>query len=116
METMETIALVTGANKGIGHEVARLLGEAGAVVLVGTRSEECGTQAVGRPAEQGIEARHVRLDVTDQACSASNESYRAVWRRRRGRPSPPAGSAAAGSATCGHRSSRLEKRPKRPWW
>lgn len=65
--TQDTIALVTGANKGIGYEVARLLGEASTVVLVGARSEERGTQAVARLADLGVEARYLKLDVTDQA-------------------------------------------------
>ncbi|GAB1821120.1 SDR family oxidoreductase [Herbidospora sp. RD11066] len=62
-----TIALITGANKGIGHETARLLGEAGATVLVGARSEERGTAAVTRLREGGADAVFIPLDVTDQA-------------------------------------------------
>ncbi|NAS25704.1 SDR family NAD(P)-dependent oxidoreductase [Herbidospora sp. NEAU-GS84] len=65
--TQDTIALVTGANKGIGYEVARLLGEAGTVVLVGARSPERGAEAVARLTGLGVEARHLQLDVTDQA-------------------------------------------------
>ncbi|MBB2914145.1 NAD(P)-dependent dehydrogenase (short-subunit alcohol dehydrogenase family) [Streptosporangium becharense] len=54
--TQDTIALVTGANKGIGYEVARLLGEAGTVVLVGARSAERGAEAVTRLTGLGVEA------------------------------------------------------------
>jgi NAD(P)-dependent dehydrogenase (short-subunit alcohol dehydrogenase family) len=39
------IALVTGANKGIGREIARLLGQVGMTVLVGSRDRERGAKA-----------------------------------------------------------------------
>jgi NAD(P)-dependent dehydrogenase (short-subunit alcohol dehydrogenase family) len=55
-------ALVTGANKGIGFHVARLLAEAGFGVLVGSRDIEHGERAV---AEIGGDARLLVLDVTD---------------------------------------------------
>jgi NAD(P)-dependent dehydrogenase (short-subunit alcohol dehydrogenase family) len=60
-----TIAFITGANKGIGFETARLLGERGATVLVGARDEGRGAAAVTRLAEQGLDARLVQIDVTD---------------------------------------------------
>ncbi|MEU9158353.1 SDR family oxidoreductase [Streptomyces sp. NPDC048417] len=55
-------ALVTGANKGIGFHVARLLVEAGFSVHVGSRDIEHGERAV---AEIGGDARLLVLDVTD---------------------------------------------------
>ena len=39
------IAIITGANKGIGIEIARSLGKAGLTVLVGARSEDRGEAA-----------------------------------------------------------------------
>ena len=53
-------ALVTGANRGIGLEVARQLAERGFTVLAGARDPS------GVPALDG-DVRAVRLDVTDQA-------------------------------------------------
>lgn len=59
---MTKIALVTGANKGIGFETARLLGEQGHTVLIGARDEQR-----GKAAAEKLNARFVRLDVTDAA-------------------------------------------------
>lgn len=55
-------ALVTGANKGIGKEIARQLAAAGLTVLVGSRDPGRGERAV---AEIGGDARLLVLDVTD---------------------------------------------------
>ncbi|MDP9868894.1 MULTISPECIES: SDR family oxidoreductase [Streptosporangium] len=57
-----TTALITGANKGIGFETARLLGERGMTVLIGARDEERGRAAADR-----LGQRYVPLDVTDPA-------------------------------------------------
>lgn len=65
------IALVTGANKGIGKEVARQLGERGMTVLVGARDEGRGRAAVAELADAGIAARAVHLDVTDEESVAA---------------------------------------------
>jgi NAD(P)-dependent dehydrogenase (short-subunit alcohol dehydrogenase family) len=59
------IALITGANKGIGFETARQLGSKGMTVLAGARDQERGRQAERALREAGIDARFVQLDVTD---------------------------------------------------
>jgi NAD(P)-dependent dehydrogenase (short-subunit alcohol dehydrogenase family) len=59
------IALVTGANKGIGFEIARQLGERDITVLLGARHEERGRHAAGRLADAGVDATWIWLDVTD---------------------------------------------------
>src|ERR1700729_640072 len=59
------IALITGANKGIGLETARQLGAQGMTVLVGARDEERGRAAESALRDGGAGARFVQLDVTD---------------------------------------------------
>jgi NAD(P)-dependent dehydrogenase (short-subunit alcohol dehydrogenase family) len=60
------IILITGANKGLGFETARTLGRDGATVLLGARSTELGEKAAATLRGEGMDARFVRLDVTDQ--------------------------------------------------
>lgn len=59
-----TIALVTGANKGIGLETARQFGARGFTVLAGARDEERGLAAERDLRADGVDARFVALDVT----------------------------------------------------
>lgn len=63
---MTKIALVTGANKGIGYEAARLLAARGVTVLAGSRYEENGRRAETSLRSLGGEIRFVRIDVTDE--------------------------------------------------
>ena len=61
------VALVTGANKGIGLEIARKLGRAGVSVIVGARDGTRGEAAAATLRGEGLDARFVQLDVTDDA-------------------------------------------------
>jgi NAD(P)-dependent dehydrogenase (short-subunit alcohol dehydrogenase family) len=60
----ETIALVTGANKGIGKEIARGLARLGHTVLLGARDETRGKEALAELTIEG-DVRLRQLDVTD---------------------------------------------------
>jgi NAD(P)-dependent dehydrogenase (short-subunit alcohol dehydrogenase family) len=62
-----SIALITGANKGIGKEIARQLAGAGLTVYVGSRDVARGERAVE---EIGGDARPLILDVTEAASIA----------------------------------------------
>jgi len=67
----EHVALVTGANRGLGFEISRQLGQKGMTVLMGARSTEKGHQAVEKLRGEGLDTRAVALDVTDSASIAS---------------------------------------------
>ncbi|UNK16186.1 SDR family oxidoreductase [Paenibacillus sp. N3/727] len=66
-EQPSKIALITGANKGIGLETARQLGLMGFTVLVGARDERRGKEAERQLLTEGLRASFIRLDVTKQA-------------------------------------------------
>ena len=67
----KTIALVTGANKGIGYEIAAGLGARGWSVGVGARDEQRRNDAVAKLRAAGADAFGVPLDVTDAGSVAS---------------------------------------------
>jgi NAD(P)-dependent dehydrogenase (short-subunit alcohol dehydrogenase family) len=62
------VALVTGANKGIGLQIAKDLAAHGFTVLVGSRNLERGETAAKTV---GVNARALQLDVTNQASIAA---------------------------------------------
>ena len=64
-DSAKKIALITGANKGIGFEIARQLGQQGITIVIGARDEEKGAAAVEQLQAEGIEAHAVKLDVTN---------------------------------------------------
>jgi NAD(P)-dependent dehydrogenase (short-subunit alcohol dehydrogenase family) len=61
------IALITGANKGIGLETARQLGKKGITVLIGARDSSKGKAAADKLREEGIDAQPLDIDVSDPA-------------------------------------------------
>lgn len=66
-EQAKKIALISGANKGIGFETARQLGKQGFTILLGARDLAKGESAATELKKEGIDARPVQLDVVNEA-------------------------------------------------
>ena len=66
-EAAAKVALITGANKGIGLETARQLGKLGITVLVGARNLTKGEAAAEVLRGMGVDARAIKLDVVNEA-------------------------------------------------
>jgi NAD(P)-dependent dehydrogenase (short-subunit alcohol dehydrogenase family) len=64
---MPKIAFISGANKGIGFETARQLGQQGITVLLGARDLARGLVAAETLRQEGIVAHAIQFDVLDSA-------------------------------------------------
>jgi NAD(P)-dependent dehydrogenase (short-subunit alcohol dehydrogenase family) len=73
-----TIALVTGANKGVGLSVARALGQKGIRVWLGGRVESRGTAAAARLRAECIDVEFLHLDVADEASISAGAKHTAA--------------------------------------
>ncbi|MFD9545993.1 SDR family NAD(P)-dependent oxidoreductase [Nocardia salmonicida] len=74
-----TIALVTGANKGLGRETARRLASQGWQVFLGARDTARGERAAAEFTAAGLDVRFVPLDVTcDDSVAAAAATVRAT--------------------------------------
>lgn len=62
---MKKTAFVTGANKGIGFEIVKQLGQAGWKVVLGARSVERGEAAVTELTSEGLDIEFVQIDMSD---------------------------------------------------
>jgi NAD(P)-dependent dehydrogenase (short-subunit alcohol dehydrogenase family) len=65
------VALISGANRGIGLEAARQLARKGVLVVIGSRDLDKGQAAAQSIVDEGYPAEVVRLDVTDGESIAS---------------------------------------------
>ena len=72
---MAKIALISGANKGIGLETARQLGKLGVTVVLGARDLAKGEATAKDLRGEGIDARAVKLDVVDASDIAAVADY-----------------------------------------
>lgn len=78
MTDLNPIALVTGANKGIGLEIARQLAEAGVFVILGARDSKRASLAIDKLASLGLTATSVHIDLNDfKSIAAAAETIRA---------------------------------------
>ena len=73
------VALITGANKGLGFGIARKLGQQGITMLIAARDEKKGREAVDKLQSEGIEAYFIPLDVSDH--SSIESAYDAIAER-----------------------------------
>lgn len=69
------IALVTGANKGIGFEICRQLGREGIRVILTSRDEKKGHAAVEKLYAEGFDIHYHALDVTSPESIESIHNY-----------------------------------------
>ena len=80
MTSDKKVALITGANRGIGLETARQLGQKGITVVVAARTLKAAKETASTLQGEGIEAFPVQLDVTKEddrksAAKAVAEKY-----------------------------------------
>ncbi|KAF3887273.1 MULTISPECIES: SDR family oxidoreductase [Nostocales] len=59
------IALVTGANKGLGFEISRQLAKTGLTVLIGARDENKGAESAEKLQAEGLDVQSIQINVTD---------------------------------------------------
>src|SRR5690348_3260713 len=75
MADKKKVALITGANKGLGLEMARQLGQAGITVVLAARDAQKGEAAADALRKGGIDARSLKLDVTNRKDHAAAAKY-----------------------------------------
>ena len=66
MAQTKKVALITGANKGLGYEMAKQLAQAGVKVVVAARDTAKGEAAVEKLKHEGLDVEFLKLDVTDK--------------------------------------------------
>ncbi|ECE0486472.1 SDR family oxidoreductase [Salmonella enterica subsp. enterica] len=65
MSQFKKIALITGANKGIGFETARQLAGLGVHVIIGGRNDDLINSAVNKLSSEGLDVEALLVDITD---------------------------------------------------
>jgi len=80
METKVKVALITGANKGIGYQIARQLAQKNITVLIGARNKLAGEQAALQLQKDGLNAQFIEINLDQQetilaACSLVEKQF-----------------------------------------
>lgn len=75
MANEKKIALITGANKGLGFEMARQLGQAGVTVLLTARDPRKGEAAAEKLRGEALDVHFLKLDVTNKADYAAVSAF-----------------------------------------
>jgi NAD(P)-dependent dehydrogenase (short-subunit alcohol dehydrogenase family) len=75
MATAKKIALITGANKGLGFEMARQLAQAGVTVVLAARDAGKGQAAAKKLQNDGLDVEFLKLDVTKKGDHTAAAEY-----------------------------------------
>ena len=71
INTTGKIGLITGANKGIGYEVARQLAALGHTILIGARNWILGEEAAAKLAAEDLDVHYIPIDLDNSATIAA---------------------------------------------
>ena len=69
------VALVTGANRGIGFEIAGQLASKNMTVIIGARDETKGAEALDRLASRNMDVHFILLDNLNKFHLKNNANY-----------------------------------------
>jgi NAD(P)-dependent dehydrogenase (short-subunit alcohol dehydrogenase family) len=75
MSQEKKVALITGANRGLGLETAKQLGEQGITILVGARQQSAAEETAATLRAAGIDAYGLQLDVVSEADRKAAAKY-----------------------------------------
>ncbi|HLK47311.1 MAG TPA: SDR family oxidoreductase [Bryobacteraceae bacterium] len=75
MTNDKKVALITGANKGLGFEMARQLGKAGVTVVLAARDPQKGETAAAKLRGEGLDTHFLKLNVTDNSDHAKAAAF-----------------------------------------
>lgn len=75
MSTKKKIALITGANKGLGLEMARQLAKAGVTVVLAARDPQKGEAAAEKLRTEGLDVHFLKLDVNNKEDHAAAAAF-----------------------------------------
>ncbi len=69
------VAFITGANKGLGFEIARQLGQQGLTVALGARDQAKADEAARKLKAEGLDAHAVKIDVVNDVDVAALPAF-----------------------------------------